>query len=476
MTRKLVVYLSTIVAAVVAVGVIIQVGAGWFPSNSIQPGVSGATAPDVWQQLLANARHPLPRLIGQLIVIVIAARLLGLAATRLGQPAVIGEIAAGIMLGPSLFGWVMPEASAFLFPAASMPALQLLSQIGVLLFMFVVGLELDPAYLRGKAQAAVAVSHFSIVIPFVLGVALALGLYSSYAPAGVPFHAFALFCGIAMSITAFPVLARILEDRQLTHTPLGATAITCAAVDDVTAWSILAFVVAVTTAGGAAAMLLAMVALSLAFVALMLGAVRPLLRRVLRLDERAHTLSKSHIALVVAVLLASALTTEVIGIHALFGAFVAGAVMPATGPLRRMLRERLESVSSVFLLPLFFVFTGLRTEVGLLNDAASWAVCLGIIAVATIGKHGGTVVAARWAGMPWREATALGALMNTRGLMELIALNVGYDLGILTPEIFTMMVLMALATTAMTGPLLSLSLTWGRRREAAVAGKVVPSA
>jgi Kef-type K+ transport system membrane component KefB len=200
------------------------------------------------------------------------------------------------------------------------------------------------------------------------------------------------------------------------------------------------------------------------------------LRRVLRLDERAHTLSKSHIALVVAVLLASALTTEVIGIHALFGAFVAGAVMPATGPLRRMLRERLESVSSVFLLPLFFVFTGLRTEVGLLNDAASWAVCLGIIAVATIGKLGGTVVAARWAGMPWREATALGALMNTRGLMELIALNVGYDLGILTPEIFTMMVLMALATTAMTGPLLSLSLTWGRRREAAVAGKVVPSA
>lgn len=420
--------------------------------------------------MLDNAQHPLARLILQLIVIVLAARAMGSFAKRLGQPPVIGEIAAGVLLGPSLLGWLLPDTSAFLFPAASMPILQLLSQIGVLLFMFVVGVELEPSHLRGKAHAAVAVSHFSIVIPFTFGVALSLALYTNYAPAGVPFHSFALFLGIAMSITAFPVLARMLEERNLTHTPLGTTAITCAAVDDVTAWSLLAFVVAVTTSGGAVAKLLMMMGLSVLFVALMIVVGRPALRRVLNPDTSGDTLSKERIAIVLAVLLSSALVTEIIGIHALFGAFVAGAVMPTGGAFRRVLRDRLESISSVFLLPLFFAYTGLRTEIGLLNDVASWVMCLTIIAVATAGKLGGTVLAARWTGMPWRDSLALGALMNTRGLMELIALNVGYDLGILTPEIFAMMVLMALVTTAMTGPLLSLSLNWGRRRTLAPAG------
>lgn len=387
----------------------------------------------------------------------------------------IGEIAAGVLLGPSLLGWMMPDASAFLFPSASMPTLQLLSQVGVLLFMFVVGVELEPSYLRGKAHAAVAVSHFSIIIPFTLGVALSLALYTRYAPPGVPFHAFALFCGIAMSITAFPVLARLLEERHLTHTPLGTTAITCAAVDDVTAWSILAFVVAITTAGGAVEMLIAMVALSLVFVLLMIFVGRPILQRVLNPDTVADTFSKERMAIVLAVMLSSALVTEIIGIHALFGAFVAGAIMPAGGTFRAVLRDRLESVSSVFLLPLFFAYTGLRTQIGLLDNVVSWAICLGIIAIATAGKLGGTVIAARWTGLPWRDSVALGALMNTRGLMELVALNVGYDLGILTPEIFAMMVLMALVTTAMTGPLLSLSLNWGRRREPAAAAPLARS-
>ena len=422
-----------------------------------------------------NAQDPLPRLILQLIVILLAARVFGGFARRLGQPPVIGEIAAGVLLGPSLLGWVMPDASAFLFPSASMPTLQLLSQIGVLLFMFVVGVELEPSYLRGKAHAAVAVSHFSIIIPFTLGVSLSLALYTRYAPPGVPFHAFALFCGIAMSITAFPVLARILEERHLTHTPLGTTAITCAAVDDVTAWSLLAFVVAITTAGGAVEMLLAMVALSVMFVLLMIFVGRPILQRVLNPDTVGDTFSKERMAIVLAVMLSSALVTEIIGIHALFGAFVAGAIMPAGGTFRTVLRDRLESVSSVFLLPLFFAYTGLRTQIGLLDNVVSWAICLGIIAVATAGKLGGTVIAARWTGLPWRDSVALGALMNTRGLMELIALNVGYDLGILTPEIFAMMVLMALVTTAMTGPLLSLSLNWGRRREPAAAAPLARS-
>ena len=474
MKSRLLVYILFVTAAVLAVAGLIQLGGAWFPLQ----GVGGSPAEQssgALAQMRDNAHHPLPRLILQLIVILLAARVFGSVARRLGQPPVIGEIAAGVLLGPSLLGWVMPDASAFLFPSASMPILQLLSQIGVLLFMFVVGVELEPSYLRGKAQAAVAVSHFSIIIPFTLGVSLSLALYTRYAPPGVPFHAFALFCGIAMSITAFPVLARILEERHLMHTPLGTTAITCAAVDDVTAWSLLAFVVAITTAGGAVEMLLAMVALSVMFVLLMIFVARPILQRVLNPDKVGDTFSKERMAIVLAVMLSSALVTEIIGIHALFGAFVAGAIMPAGGTFRTVLRDRLESVSAVFLLPLFFAYTGLRTQIGLLDNVVSWAICLGIIAVATAGKLGGTVIAARWTGLPWRDSVALGALMNTRGLMELIALNVGYDLGILAPEIFAMMVLMALVTTAMTGPLLSLSLNWGRRREPTAAAPLARS-
>jgi Kef-type K+ transport system membrane component KefB len=455
MTRRFLVYLAVVAAAVAAVVGLIDLGTARFALRDVGVVAPPVPASSVFTQLAGNAQLPLSRLLLQLIVIVLIARAFGFVARRMGQPPVIGEIAAGVLLGPSLLGWIAPDISAFLFPTASLPTLQLLSQIGVLLFMFVVGVELEPSYLRGKAQAAIAVSHFSIVIPFVLGVALALALYGAYAPPGVRFYAFALFCGIAMSITAFPVLARILEDRRLTHTPLGATAITCAAVDDVTAWSILAFVVAITTTGGAIQMLLATVMLSVMFVLVMMFAVRPLLRRMVD-RASAGSPSKEHIAIALLVLLLSAFVTETIGIHALFGAFVAGAIMPAAGSFRADIRTRLESISSVFLLPIFFVYTGLRTQIGLLDSVASWAVCFAIIGVATAGKLGGTVLAARWTGLAWRDSLALGALMNTRGLMELIALNVGYDLGILAPEIFAMMVLMALVTTAMTGPFLSL--------------------
>ena len=472
MTRRFLVYALVLAAAVVAVAGMIQLGASRLPAQDVRTVSAPAQALGPFAQMVENVALPLPRLILQLIVIVVAARAFGFVARRLGQPPVIGEITAGVLLGPSLLGWVAPDASAFLFPAASLPILQLLSQIGVLLFMFVVGVELTPSHLSGKAQTAIAVSHFSIIFPFTLGVALSLALYTQYAPAGVPFHAFALFCGIAMSITAFPVLARILEERQLTHTPLGTTAITCAAVDDVTAWSLLAFVVAITTAGGAMATLAAIVGLSVLFVVVMIFAARPLLQRVLTRGTSGSSLGKNQIAIVIVVLLSSALMTETIGIHALFGAFVAGAIMPAGGTFRAALRDRLESFSSVLLLPIFFVYTGLRTQIGLLDSASSWAVCLAIIVVATAGKLGGTVVAARWTGLSWRDSVALGSLMNTRGLMELIALNVGYDLGILTPEIFAMMVLMALATTAMTGPLLSLSLNWGRDRNLARAAPI----
>ena len=470
MPRRVFIYLLVLAAAVLAVAGLMHLGAAEQSPHVTQAIAAPARTTGGFADMRNNLRLPLPHLILQLIVIVLAARVCGSVAQRLGQPAVIGEIAAGVLLGPSLLGWMAPGTSGFLFPTASMPILQLLSQIGVLLFMFVVGVDLEPDYLRGKAQTAIAVSHFSIIIPFTLGVALSLALYTHYAPPGVPFHAFALFCGIAMSITAFPVLARILEERHLTHTPLGSTAITCAAVDDVTAWSILAFVVAITTAGGAMETLLVIVALSVTFVIVMIFLGRPVLQRVLDPDRLGDSLSKEHMAIVLLVLLASALVTEIIGIHALFGAFVAGAIMPVGGTFRAALRVRLESISSVFLLPLFFAYTGLRTQIGLLDTVASWAICLAIIVVATTGKLGGTVLAARWTGLPWRDSVALGALMNTRGLMELIALNVGYDLGILTPQIFAMMVLMALVTTAMTGPLVSLSLNWGKDRTGIPAG------
>jgi len=286
-------------------------------------------------------------------------------------------------------------------------------------------------------------------------------MYSSYAPAGVPFHAFALFMGIAMSITAFPVLARILADRNLMATPLGSTAITCAAVDDVTAWTLLAVVVAIATQGAALGVLATITVWAIAFVLVMLYVVRPWLATLFDRPAGDTPVTRERVALVLAVVFTAALFTEALGVHALFGAFVAGVCMPAMPEVRYQLRERLESFATVFLLPVFFAFTGLRTELGLLTDLNGWIMCGAIIIVATAGKLGGSMFAARFTGMDWNSAFTLGALMNTRGLMELVALNVGYELGVLSPRLFTMMVVMALVTTAMTGPLLQLA----RQRE-----------
>ncbi|HSK80875.1 MAG TPA: cation:proton antiporter [Thermoanaerobaculia bacterium] len=405
--------------------------------------------------LFENVRHPLSRLLLQVLVIVAAAKLLGSLFAKIRQPPVIGEMIAGILLGPSLLGLVAPGVQTFLFPADSLGALQLLSQVGVILFMFVVGIELDLQHLRQKADAAVLVSHASIVVPFFLGVSGALLVYRSLAPAGIPFNAFALFLGVALSITAFPVLARILEDRGMSKTSLGSTAIACAAVDDVTAWCLLAVVVALVRADGLGGSLLTIL-LAVLFIAVMLFAVRPWAGRVLGVGGQGRSRGPGLLAGILLFVFASALFTEVIGIHALFGAFLAGVAMPPEAGLRQFLRERLETFSSVFLLPLFFAFTGLRTEIGLLDDWRSWLVCAGIIAVAIAGKLGGSMLAARWTGMGWRDSVALGVLMNTRGLVELIVLNLGYDLGILSPRIFAMMVVMALVTTFMTGPLLNL--------------------
>jgi Kef-type K+ transport system membrane component KefB len=338
-----------------------------------------------------------------------------------------------------------------------MGALRMLSQVGVILFMFVVGTELDLKQLRGQARTAVLVSHVSIVFPYFLGTLFSLVVYESFAGPGTDFPSFALFMGVAMSITAFPVLARILQDRALTKSPLGSMALTCAAVDDVTAWTILAFVVALAKSRNAEDCL-ATIGLLLLFIGAMLFGVKPLLRR-LPIAQMGASGEPAHnmVVIVLVVAFAAGLFTEVIGIHALFGAFLTGVCLPQESDFRLRVRERLESFSAAFLLPLFFAFTGLRTQIGLLNDWKSAGVCLGLVAVATLGKLGGSLFTARAFGMSWNDSFSLGALMNTRGLVELIVLNIGYDLGILSPTVFSMMVIMALATTCMTGPLLSLA-------------------
>jgi Kef-type K+ transport system membrane component KefB len=402
-----------------------------------------------------TVRSPLSTLLLQIIVIIIAARVFGAVFRRIGQPPVMGEMIAGIALGPSVLGLLFPQAIAFLFPSSSMNTLGVLSQIGVVLFMFIVGMELDIQHLRERASAAVMVSHASIIVPFLLGAALALLLYPTLAPTDTSFAAFALFMGIAMSITAFPVLARILEDRGLSRSRLGSIALACAAIDDVSAWCILAFVIAIVKSTGVGASV-ATIAVTLVFVGVMLFLVKPRLGNLIekRLADPKRT--RGLLAAVLAFVLASAWFTESIGIHALFGGFMAGVVMPSFSGFRVFLKERVEGFSSAALLPLFFVFTGLRTQISLLDNWFSWLTCFGIIVVAVTGKLGGSMLMARWTSMNWRDSFTLGVLMNTRGLVELVVLNIGYDLGILSDRIFVMMVIMALATTFMTAPLLSL--------------------
>lgn len=415
------------------------------------------------QSLADNLAHPLSLLLLQITVVVLCARLFGFVFGKIGQPTVIGEMIAGIILGPSLLGWLWPLASAFLFRPASLPNLQFFSQLGLILFMFIVGLELEVSLLKNKAHTAVIVSHASIVFPFCLGVGLAYLLFSSFAPTGVSFLAFSLFMGIAMSITAFPVLARIIQERGLTQSPLGVLAITCAAADDVTAWCILAAVVAIIQAGTVATALLTLL-LAMGYVLVMLYLVRPLLQRLGAKYGQPGQVNKTFIAALFVVLFLSALATEVIGIHALFGAFLAGAIMPANPAFRHWLITRLEDISLVILLPLFFAFTGLKTQLGLLNQGYLWLIWALIMLVAVIGKFGGSLVAARMTGQSWADSLAIGALMNTRGLIQLVVLEIGFELGILTPTVFTMMVLMALATTFMTTPALSLIDFFSKRR------------
>lgn len=386
-----------------------------------------------------------------LIVVILLARLLATLFRLIQQPPVIGEVLAGVMLGPSLLGRLFPEVSAFLLPPTVAPYLNIIAQVGVILYMFLVGLELNTGLLRHRTHASVAVSHASIIVPFLLGAVLALWLYPRFSSRTVPFTVFALFMGVSMSVTAFPVLARILTDRGMHTSHMGTIALACAAVDDVTAWCLLAFVVSVVHAQGGRVLIT--LGLTGGFIVSMIIFVRPAALWLVRRHDSRGSLTHGTFTIVFVALLLSALATELIGIHALFGAFLLGTVVPHDSTLARDIINRLEGFVVVLLLPAFFAFTGMRTQIGLVSGNEEWIFCGLIVAVASAGKFGGTAIAARLTGLGWREAMALGVLMNTRGLMELIVLNVGLDLGVLSPTLFAMLVIMALLTTFATTPI-----------------------
>lgn len=386
----------------------------------------------------------------QMATILVVARLVAAAFRFIGQPAVIGEMAAGIFLGPSLLGRISPGTMKGLFPADGLGALYALSQVGLVLFMFMVGLEVRPGSLRGSAKWVIIASQTSIAAPFLLGGALAWGLHSRLG-GGAPRLPFVLFLGAAMGVTAFPVLARILADRGLMHTRVGLFAISCAAFDDLTAWCLLAIVTVIARPDSNQISLLWRFAALIGYVLAMIFLVRPAARALLPATAKPG-LRRFGIAMIL--LLFSAWATEALAVHALFGAFLAGLVMPKDGNLEDELRYLLEPMALVLLLPLFFAYTGLRTSIGLLNTGQLWFLCGLIVAVAVGSKLLVSAVVVRASGMSWRESLAVGVLVNTKGLVELVILNVGLDLRILSPTLFSMMVIMALATTLMTTPLL----------------------
>jgi Kef-type K+ transport system membrane component KefB len=440
-------------------------GDGATLSGPVDGGALRATrVPAAGEDAAAASAPGAEEVFGQLMLaiaaVMLAARGVGAVARRLGQPQVMGEVLAGILLGPTLLATVAPDVFELLFPAWVIPLLRAAADIGLAFYMFLVGLELDPRLLRERFEQAALISHASIAVPLGLGLAVALPLFELVGP-DTSFVSFALFMGVAMSITAFPVLARILVERRMLRHPVGAMAMAAAAVDDVTAWGLLALSSAVAGSGSPLAVV-RIVALAVAFCAVMALAGRPLLARVSRAYDEAGHVPAGWIAAIFVGVLLSSFAAQRIGIAAIFGAFVMGLIMPRRADLTHDVTRRVEDFVVTVLLPLFFVVTGLRVEVGLLDRPELWLLTLVLLAVAIAGKWIGALAAARLTGFSPRESSAIAALMNTRGLTELIVLNIGLELGVVTPALFTALVIMALVTTFMTGPVLRLIDPGGR--------------
>jgi Kef-type K+ transport system membrane component KefB len=403
---------------------------------------------------LEHIRSSIGILLLQILIILMVCRVVGLLFKKIGQPSVIGEIMAGIILGPFVLGRFFPQVSSFIFPEESFSNIQILSQFGLILFMFTIGMDLDLSVVKKRFQDTILISHASTIVPFFLGMLLAYFIYDTYARENVPFLSFALFIGISLSITAFPVLARILQERGLTKTHFGSISLASAANGDITAWCLLAAVMAYAQAGSMNSVIFTIL-FSLLYVAVMFFVIRPLLRIIGDLYHNKEIVDKSLVTLMFFILLASSYATEVLGLHVLFGAFVAGMVMPENMKFRKIMNEKVEDISLALFLPLFFVYMGLKTEIGLINGWETWLLCGAFILVAIVGKFGGTLIAARLSNENWKNSLYMGALMNTRGLMELVVLAIGLEMKILTPTVFAILVLMTLVTTFMTTPLIS---------------------
>jgi Kef-type K+ transport system membrane component KefB len=422
--------------------------AATFSRELPEPGIGTAPAKK------RSGEETFGRLMLAIAAIILAARLVGVSLRRLGQPQVMGEVLAGILLGPTLLGAIAPEVKDYLFPADIVPLLSGASQIGLAFYLFLVGMEIDPRILRERVGQALFISNTSVAFPLALGFLAALVVYPLLAP-DVDFLPFALFMGVSMSITAFPVLARILIERRMLKRPVGALAMAGAAIDDVTAWGLLALATAVAGTGSGSHVFV-VIGLAVAFTAGMFILVRPLLKRVSTAYDEVGRVPPLWLGAIFVAVLLSAFLAQKIGIAAIFGAFVMGLIMPRHAGLTDDVSQRLEDFVVMVLLPLFFIVTGLRTEVGSLNRPVLWLITLGLIAVAIVGKWVGAMAAARYGGFGFRESAAIGALMNTRGLTELIVLNIGLELGLVSPTLFTMLVIMALVTTFMAGPALRL--------------------
>lgn len=458
-TLPYVFYVIVLLASVAALWGTLQLGEALTPTllRPVQAGETTFTS--AFRDFNTSVTHHIHSTIGvlllQILIILLAARAMGWLFRKLHQPAVIGEIVAGILLGPSLFGRVAPGAFTSLFPVESLPNIQLLSNFGLILFMFAIGMELRLGDIRRQLKSSLIISHAGIFIPFALSLPLSYAIYTEYASGLTPFMPFALFIGISMSITAFPVLARIIQENHLQRSYLGKLSLSTAAAGDITAWLLLAAIIAVSQSGSIWSTGYNLLFLVL-YLLIMFGIIRPLFKVAGKVYNNTEVISHGLVGVIFILLLLSSYITELLSMHALFGAFMLGLVMPEELSFRKILTDKIEDVSLMLFLPLFFVSSGLQTELGLIDSWATWGLLGLFTLVAVVGKVGGTYFAARCSGQGAKDSLYLGAFMNTRGLMELVVLGIGYEMKILPPTIYAVLVLMTVVTTVMTMPLVHL--------------------